>query len=121
MQSFLLPTATEPQQFAPPGFINSDYLIMWPPGSSGTDGTSQWMHWFQDRLGSTPADANSVAFDFDMVFCFKSLNGMTLAHSLPTRNAVALTAGAPGLQAVPSAGENYNGRILNRSRVFNAR
>lgn len=33
MKSFLLPTSSDPQQFAPTGFVNSDYLVMLPPGS----------------------------------------------------------------------------------------
>ena len=107
MESFLLPTATKPEQFKPPQFVNSDYLVMWPPGSSGSDGASEWMHWFQNRPGTQPADKNAVAFDFDMVFVFKSLNAWALAQgNAPTT----LTAAR---RSVPLLGGSYNGRPFN--------
>jgi hypothetical protein len=31
------------------------------------------MKWFQNRLGTQPMDAGSIAMDFDEVFSFKSL------------------------------------------------
>jgi hypothetical protein len=69
-KSFLLPTTTMPPQ-NPQG----DYLVMWPPGSP------QWMRWFQSRNGSTPQDVGTVAFDYDMVFAFKSLPAWQKAMS----------------------------------------
>jgi hypothetical protein len=62
MKSFLLPTTT-----MPPQAVDNDYLIMWPPGSA------EWMRWFQSRSGSEPQDTGTVAFDYDMVYVFKSL------------------------------------------------
>ena len=75
MKSFLLPTSSDPQQFFPPTPVNSNYLYMWPPGSTGVteDGSPRWTHWFQSRPGAEPADAGTIAFDYDMVFTFKSL------------------------------------------------
>ncbi|MDF1779942.1 MAG: hypothetical protein P1U67_01475 [Alcanivoracaceae bacterium] len=61
MHSFLLPTTTMPPQ------SKGDYLMMWPPGSP------QWMQWFQSRAGNVPQDIGTTAFDYDMVFVFKSL------------------------------------------------
>lgn len=75
MKSFLLPSSSDPQQFAPTGFVNSDYLVMLPPGSTGetSNGSPRWMHWFQSRSGAEPGDSGTIAFDYDMVFTFKSL------------------------------------------------
>ena len=104
LQSFLLPTATDPNQFAPEGFVNSDYLVMWPPGSAGKDGISQWMHWFQSRPGTQPADTGSVAFDYDMVFVFKSLNAWSSVQG--GKNA-SLSAAR---RNIPISVQTYNGR-----------
>lgn len=102
MHSFLLPTATDPNQFAPPGFVNSDYLVMWPPGS-GADG-KQWMHWFQSRPGTQPADSGTVAFDYDMVFVFKSL---TAWQSVQGGTSGKLSAAR---RSIPLPQQTYNGR-----------
>jgi hypothetical protein len=82
MKSFLLPTSSDPQQFAPTGFVDSDYLVMWSPGSTGetSNGSPRWMHWFQSRSGAEPADSGTVAFDYDMVFTFKSLTAWQSAQ-----------------------------------------
>jgi hypothetical protein len=105
MQSFLLPTATDPQQFGPEGFANSDYLVMWPPASvAAPDGTPAWMHWFQSRPGTQPADAKSVAFDYDMVQTFKSLNAWQQAQPNAPRALATLPRGVAPL------GGSYNGR-----------
>jgi hypothetical protein len=106
MKSFLLPTSSDPQQFGPTGFVNSDYLIMWPPGSTGEtkNGSPFWMHWFQSRPGAEPADAGTVAFDYDMVFTFKSL--MAWQSVQPGAPAAALGLAARRLLPVMS----YNGR-----------
>lgn len=61
MQSFLLPTPTNPPTTV------GDALVIEVPGSTG------WDKWFQEQLGNVPMDQGSVAFDFDMVFTFKSL------------------------------------------------
>ena len=106
MKSFLLPTSSDPQQFGPTGFVNSDYLIMWPPGSTGEtkNGSPFWMHWFQSRPGTEPADAGTVAFDYDMVFTFKSL--MAWQSAQPGAPAAVLGLAARRLLPVMS----YNGR-----------
>jgi hypothetical protein len=105
MKSFLLPTSNDPQQFGPSGFVNSDYLRMWAPGSTAeADGTPEWMHWFQSRPGTVPADKGTVAFDYDMVFTFKSL--MAWQSVQPGAHTMALTSAAR--RQVPSG--NYNGR-----------
>ncbi len=107
MKSFLLPVATDPLQFNPPGFVNSDYLIMWPPGTPavGQDGTPQWMHWFQSRPGIEPADAGTVSFDYDMVFTFKSL----MAWQSVQQGPAALMATRPPARMPPPTG-GYSGR-----------
>ena len=58
----LLPTTMFPQEA-----VDNQYLVMWPPGSP------HWMQWFQSRPGTAPQDAGTVAFDYDMVYVFKSL------------------------------------------------
>lgn len=75
MDSFLIPiTTARPQN--PPGCVATkrnpkpdcaNFLNSPPPGSVA------WMKWFQNRKGSEPMDAGSVAGDFDMVLTFKSL------------------------------------------------
>jgi hypothetical protein len=111
LKSFLLPVATDPQAFNPEGFANSDYLVMWPPGSTvGQDGTPQWMHWFQSRSGLEPADPGTVAFDYDMVFTFKSLRAWQSVQPVPlVPLREPLTATRAGARLAPPAG-NYNGR-----------
>ena len=108
MKSFLLPTSSNPQQFAPEGFVNSDYLVMWPPGTSGMTplGSPYWMHWFQSRPGTVPADAGTVAFDYDMVFVFKSLNAWASVQGAKGKK-TALTA-ARRTTIVPTG--TYSGR-----------
>ena len=106
MKSFLLPTATDPQAFPPQGFANSDYLVMWPPGSTqgGSDNTPAWMHWFQSRPGAVPADAGTTAFDYDMVTTFKSLNAWTAAGGAAGASLAAAR------RTIPLVGGSYNGR-----------
>ena len=83
---------------------------MWTPGS-GDDG-NQWMHWFQSRPGTQAADSGTVAFDYDMVFVFKSL----MAWQSVQGGANAKLSAARRDIAVPQQGENgapqpnYNGR-----------
>lgn len=69
MDSFLLPLTT-PTPVQPPAGCPTpcDYLALSP-----VPGTPLWMKWFQNRLGTQPMDAGSVAGDFDMVLTFKSL------------------------------------------------
>ena len=74
MPTFLLPsfsTKTAPgfQLCGKDGKPNQkgSYICSPVPGSAG------WMKWFQDREGTEPMDAGSVATDFDEVFSFKSL------------------------------------------------
>lgn len=106
MNSFLLPTATDPQQFAPQGFANSDYLVMWPPGSTqgGPDKVPAWTHWFQSRPGTQPADPGAVAFDYDMVTTFKSLNAWASANGRQTEFLAAAR------KTIPLIGGSYTGR-----------
>jgi hypothetical protein len=74
MDSFLLPSFATA---APPGFqLCGDNGKPDPNGSnicSPAPGSAAWMKWFQDRLGTVPMDAGSIAVDFDEVFSFKSL------------------------------------------------
>jgi len=62
MGSFLLPSTT-----MPPTFIDNEYVLMPAPGSL------DWMRWFQSRSGLEAQDKQKVAFDYDLVFVFKSL------------------------------------------------
>ncbi len=70
MVSFLFPSfpnpGTPPPPFKPCG-AKGEYVCSPAPGSA------DWMTWFQDRLGTEPMNAGSVATDFDMVFAFKTL------------------------------------------------
>ena len=67
MQSFLLPLVppTPSASVAPLG--GQPYLNSPPPGSS------DWMKWFQNRPGTLPMDAGSVAADFNLGLTFKAL------------------------------------------------
>ncbi len=66
MKSFLLPNVTYPPSSYPPGDLNGALMVPTP-------GSSQWMNWFKSRPGTQPQDEGTVAFDYDMVFVFKSL------------------------------------------------
>jgi hypothetical protein len=72
MPSFILPSYPNPNTgpnqpaFKPCG-DQGQYICSPAPGSA------EWMRWFQDRKGTQPMDAGSVAIDFDDVFAFKSL------------------------------------------------
>ena len=101
MKSFLLPVTAAPN---PIGFENSDYLVMWPPGSP------QWMQWFQSRPGTVTKDEKTVAFDYDMVFVFKSLHGWQAAQGGGGLKANASNGSA--ISRTPPGG-NYNGRPFN--------
>lgn len=46
---------------------------------SPAPGSAAWMKWFQNRKGTQPMDAGSVAMDFDEVFSFKSLGNWKTA------------------------------------------
>lgn len=92
MQSFLLPATSNPPQL-----IDDDYIGMWAPGSA------QWMRWFQSTPGNQPMDAGSTAFDYDMVFAFKSLPQWQSAVLPQRRNMVMDRRGRPALDG------NYNG------------
>ena len=74
MDSFLLPSFS---QNTPPGF-----QLCGDDGKPSSDGnnicspapaSAEWMKWFQNRAGTEPMDAGSIAMDFDEVFSFKSL------------------------------------------------
>ena len=51
----------------PDGKPNDPYICSPAPGSA------EWMRWFQNRPGTVPQDAGSVALDYDEVFAFKAL------------------------------------------------
>ena len=70
LKSFILPVPT--QNFSAetnPGAVPAinGALVLYEPGSPG------WMGWFQDRPGTVPKDAGTIALDYDMVFAFKAL------------------------------------------------
>ena len=67
MDRFLLPSFATAQ---PPGF-----KLCGPTQAicSPEPGSADWMFWFQDRPGTQPMDADSIATDYDEVFSFKSL------------------------------------------------
>lgn len=65
--SFLLPAKAYDKKLPPQFVDNNQYLVSPPPGSP------DWLRWFQNRKGSVPMDAGSIAADFDMVLTFKSL------------------------------------------------
>lgn len=97
MKSFLLPTTT-----LPPQVVDNQYLVMWKPGSP------EWKRWFQSRPGTEPQDPGTVAFDYDMVFAFKSLPAWQAA-----------TTGSSPLMSIqrnglPAPGGNYNGLPFTR-------
>jgi hypothetical protein len=102
MKSFLLPSGA-PGSFAPEGFSNSDYLVMWPPGSK------EWMHWFQSRPGDQPADAGTAAFDYDMVTTFKSLNAWASVQG-GHAGTMAVVGGPRTRPGSERAGGSYSGR-----------
>lgn len=117
MQSFLLPTAPvetlppSPPQFPPAialGSVPPDptgYLGMWPPGSP------QWMRWFQSRPGTEAQDLGSVAFDYDMVFVFKSLPQWQKAQQRKGMAASPALLQNRGATGSPSSAEmDYRGR-----------
>lgn len=73
MMSFILPSYPNPNSPGPPfrpcpnGKPDDPYICSPAPGSA------DWMRWFQDRSGTEPMDAGSIATDYDMVFAFKTL------------------------------------------------
>ena len=97
MDTFLLPSFSTD---AKPGFElcgpdgkqdqkNGTYICSSPPGSAA------WMKWFQDRPGTEPMDAGSIATDFDEVFSFKSLK-LWWAAVGPASQAMPLLLRVPG-------------------------
>jgi len=84
METFLLPSFSQP---AASGFqLCNDNGKPDPNGNnicSPAPGSIAWMKWFQDRLGTQPMDAGSVATDFDEVFSFKSFALWWAATSPP--------------------------------------
>lgn len=103
MDSFLLPTTAKGPNPATIG--NAVQYIMAP-----APGSKEWDKWFQDRPGNVPMDKGvdnaSVATDFDMVLCFKSLKKWVEAQPNPPRNLREYDLnGRPRRQ-------DYNGKIL---------
>ncbi|UHC14821.1 hypothetical protein LRS73_20075 [Methylobacterium currus] len=76
MVTFLLPSyPPQPGERAPFEECGNDGKPA-PGGNyicSPAPGSAEWMKWFQNRLGTVPMDAGSIATDFDEVFSFKSL------------------------------------------------
>ena len=78
MVSFLLPSfpQNDPRK-ATPGFQlcgkDGKPSSKGPNICSPQQASPEWMKWFQNRLGTQPMDAGSIAMDFDEVFSFKSL------------------------------------------------
>lgn len=68
MNSFLLPASPDVP-------VIDEAIVFYEPGSA------DWMKWFQDRAGNVPQDAGSVAFDYDMIFAFKSMPAWQKATS----------------------------------------
>lgn len=69
--SFLLPSYPNPNPgppFKPCGGPTNDPYICSP-----AVGSADWLKWFQNRPGTVPQDAGSVALDYDEVFAFKAL------------------------------------------------
>ncbi len=79
------------------------------PDPNGTNicspapGSADWMKWYQNRLGTSPMDAGSVATDFDLVLSFKSLRYWSMATQPTANSAAALQSGR-----LPSGGLRFN-------------
>ncbi|MBC9883140.1 hypothetical protein G8O24_38265 [Bradyrhizobium sp. INPA01-394B] len=73
MLSFLLPSYPNPNPDGPPFKTCPDGKPSDPYICSPAPGSADWSRWFQDRSGTQPIDAGSIATDYDMVFAFKSL------------------------------------------------
>ena len=74
MDSFLLPSFSQENPHGikycnDEGDTDSNGTNICSPAPASTE----WMKWFQNRRGTEPMDAGSVAMDFDEVFSFKSL------------------------------------------------
>ena len=102
MDSFLLPSFAAS---APPGFqLCGDNGKPDPNGTnicSPAPGTGDWMKWFQNRLGTQPMDAGSIATDFDEVFSFKSLRLWWVAVGPPNQP-------VPSLLRNPGNAQRFN-------------
>ena len=60
-----------------------------------SSGSPFWMHWFQSRPGTEPADSGTVAFDYDMVFTFKSLMAWQTVQPEASRAALGVAGDDP--------------------------
>lgn len=67
LESFLLPSPSDPAGTDNATVDDDGNVVVYVPGSE------EWMRWFQSRPGDIPQDAGTTAFDYDMVFAFKSL------------------------------------------------
>ena len=109
MVTFLLPSFA---QAARPGFQTCGNDGKPDPKGpnicSPAPASAEWMKWFQNRLGTQPMDAGSIATDFDEVLSFKSLPLWWAAVSPPNANAI------PMLRQVPHGPRfnQYNGAPL---------
>lgn len=102
MVSFLLPSFATAK---PPGFeLCGDNGKPDPSGNyicSPAPGSTHWLKWFQNRLGTEPMDKGSFATDFDEVFSFKSLPLWWAAVGPKTQT-------LPLLTRVPGNGPRFN-------------
>jgi hypothetical protein len=102
------------QSFLLPGYVNSSGYYMATPGSP------DWFRWFQDRPGTQPMDAGSVALDYDMMFAFKALPAWAKATQQPLDNLRVFMRPSDMLlqkkQAVPLTERNYNGLPFNADK-----
>lgn len=75
------PAEWQNQSFLMPGHIdpNLGYVM-------ATPGSPDWFRWFQNRPGTVPMDAGSIALDYDMMFSFKALRLWAAANQKPVEN-----------------------------------
>jgi hypothetical protein len=102
------------QSFLLPGYVNSSGYYMALPGSP------DWFRWFQDRPGTQPMDAGSIALDYDMMFAFKALPAWAKATQQPLDNLRVFMRPSDMLlqkkQAAPLTERNYNGLPFNADK-----
>lgn len=76
LESFLLPSPSDPEGTDIPTVDSDGNLVLFTPGSD------DWNRWFQSRPGDEPQDAGLIPLDYDMVFAFKSLPSWSQATGL---------------------------------------
>jgi len=102
------------QSFLLPGHVNNSGYFMATPGSP------EWFRWFQDRPGTQPMDAGSIALDYDMMFAFKALPAWAQSTQKPLDNLRLFMRPSDMLsqkkQAAPVMERNYNGLPFNADK-----